>query len=146
MGTLCLVALLAAASLLLWSRAAFSDAAIARDRAVASESEQADLVTRDADVEAHRRTLTRAAGDVFAAFQAYRSAFTTLTEDRNKLTDIHNRSLELEGQGHLAASADMLKNEGEPALADLTQAVTALDGTLADLKAKIQALQEGLVV
>ena len=141
-----LVALLAAAALLWWSRTTFSDAAIARDQAVAAESEQADLVARDADIEAHRRTLSLAAGDVSTAFQAYRSAFTTLAEDRTKLTDIQNRSIELEGQGHLGASADMLKNEGEPALAELTQAVTALDQTLADLEAKIQKLQEGLVV
>ena len=144
LAALCLVVLVAAGVLGLWSRAAFSDAATARQQAAASDAARVELARQATDDDQHRRDLNLAADDVSSALTAYTAALTAAADDQNKLVDVQNRSVDLSNQGHTGASVDLLKNEGDPLLADMTQRVAAIGQSLTDIQTKVQALQADL--
>jgi len=144
LAALCFVALIAAGALGLWSRARFSDGVTARHEAAASDAERVDLARRAADDDQRRRDLNAAAADVATALDAYTDALTTAADDQNKLVDVQDRSVDQYNTGHPGAAVDLLKNEGDPLLADLTQRVDSVGQRITDIETKIQALQAAL--
>jgi hypothetical protein len=141
MVVVCLALVITAAALGVASRTVSSEASRARAQAALIEAHRTRLRAEAEKADRQQVAIESAATRVISSVTQVASTMGDAVDAENHLTDVTNQAADLHNQGNGAGAVQLLKTQGEPALADLTAKSAAADKAIADAQAAAQQLK-----